>query len=99
MIKPLMTISSSTYCTWVQIRQTINANLNENWLCSNHQDQLKSTEARSQTREVEIKRQNDKYEREIVLLKSELEASQLHIKNFKNQIDEREQELNELRYH
>ncbi|XP_058794271.1 coiled-coil domain-containing protein 13-like [Phymastichus coffea] len=59
--------------------------------------QLEEADARSETREIEIKRQTDKYEREMVLLKSELEASQLHIKNFKNEIEEREDELNNLR--
>ncbi|OXU21186.1 hypothetical protein TSAR_000545 [Trichomalopsis sarcophagae] len=60
-------------------------------------EQLKTAETKFQNREVDIKKQNEKIEREIVLLKGELEASHIYIQNFKRQIDEKEKELQTLR--
>lgn len=59
---------------------------------------MKTAENRFQEREIVIKKQNEKIEREIVLLKSELEASHIHIRNLKRQIDEKEKELQTLRF-
>ena len=57
---------------------------------------MKTAEIKSQERESAAKKQYEKYEREIVLLKSELEAAQIHIKNFRRQLEEKDKAYKEL---
>ncbi|XP_011501329.1 PREDICTED: coiled-coil domain-containing protein 13-like [Ceratosolen solmsi marchali] len=65
----------------------------DNQLIKALHDQLKIIERKFEDREFDIKKQNQKLQREIVLLKSELEASQIHLKNFKRQLDDKEKEI------
>jgi hypothetical protein len=58
---------------------------------------MKIIETKFDNRELVIKRQNEKLEREIVLLKSELEASQIHIQNFKRRLDEKVKEIENMK--
>ncbi|KAJ8687265.1 hypothetical protein QAD02_023059 [Eretmocerus hayati] len=56
-------------------------------------DKLRAAEVKFQNREFEIKKQMDKYEREIVLMKGEIEASHLLLEDLRRQMNEGEKLL------